>query len=1039
MWQTNYTPAQYKAHPLVWAFAQDNQGLLYLANNDGVLVFDGARWQLVRTPRPVRALATDANGRLFVGCVGDFGRLNAEAHGALYYQSLADNLPKKSQKKEDVLRVHATDDGVYFATAMRIIHYKESGDLFELRVLAENEGVTGTCQLNNQTGGAVYAGTASGLALVQRGALQPVPGGQALKGKTPLAVMGTGGKLRVVTVQDEVYELTGGAAQPIASPVTKYLQANQTYEAAPLRNAPLWVVATLKGGAALVNAQNEMVRYLNKQSGLPDNDVYALFVDATDGIWIAHGKGVSCLRPTLPIENITMGEISGKISDLAYHKGALYAATSQGVFMQASGAFKAVPQITTESWKLLVAQGRLLAATNDGVYEVEGARAQKVHPRTLAFNLSVSQQDARRVWVAGARGAVTLEWNGKQWVAGTATVASDVELNSACQTADGALYLGTNYQGALVQKAGSDKVDSLPGIATQLPAEVRLVPGKSQAVALVFAGSKHYAYQGGALTGDQALAAALRHGETILFNEGGKLITANDHGLALWPASADAPTPQAIGLSTLPNQRPQAAVLFGDKLYAAYYDQLYALNANATSAAAKPTPVVLRGVVAGADSVLAGGWEANAAGRYQGLGATSVVKVPAGVNSFTIAWAAPDLISPDAVQYQHYLQGSDAGFGAWSNASTATYGSLWPGTYTFKVKSRNSLGQESEPAQLQVVVAAPWYLTWFAFVFYAVAGLIVVYMVARLYAGRIENERLRLEKIVHERTKEVTAQKQQIEAQVQELAGKNTALQNTMAELQETQGQLIQAEKMASLGQLVAGVAHEVNTPLGISVTAASTLQMRTENLGELLASNQMKKSDLTQFIADAKETSLLVLRNLNRAADLVQSFKQVAVDQSSEQTRSFTLGEYIHEIITSMSPQLKKYPKVQVKQQGETGILMNTLPSALSQIVINLINNALIHAFGAEGSGNIEVRYARVGDGRVRVQVADDGKGIAAQNLPKVFDPFFTTNRSGGGSGLGLHITYNLATTALKGKIEVESVVGKGTTFTLEIPTHAA
>lgn len=1034
MWQTHYDPTQYKAHPLVWAFAQDSLGLLYMANNDGIVIFDGVRWQLVPTPRPVRALTLDAAGRLYVGCLGDFGRLNAQPNGALYYQSLADKLTKKAQQPDDVSRVHAAAGNVYFVTAERIIRYHEKDDLFDLQVQAEGEIILGSCQLNNQTGNTVYLGTTSGFFELKDETLQPVAGGAALAGKTPAAAMGNGARLRIVTLEDEVYEWAGSQAKRITAGIMPYLKHGQTYDAAPLHHAPLWVAATQKSGAVLVNDQNEIVQYLDKTAGLPDNDIYAVYVDAADGVWLAHGKGISCLRPTLPIQNITSGELSGKITDLAYHNGALYAATSQGVFAQGPGGFRAVSPIAAESWKLLVAQGRLLAATSDGVYEVVGATARKVLAQRLAFNLSLSMQNGNRVWVASAKGAAPLDWNGKQWAPGRGGIDTKVELNSAVQLSDGSLLLGTNYEGVLTAKPGDANLQSVQASFGKTAAEVRVVGSG----VLVHAARHYYTYSGSTrqLSAENVFARALPPEAKLLQADNEFVLAATITGLHLYRKQGEGFALQPLPLGMLPGAKPQTAVMSGNKIWIADYDQLYAIDHSAKPVVGT-TRLVVRSIQAGSDSVMYGGWQANAAGRYQSLQPQEIVSIPYDLRRFSIDFAATDLINPAAVRYQYYLEGSEPGYGAWGNTATATYNNLWPGNYTFRIKARHALGAESVPVALNIRIVAPWYLTIGAYAAYGILALTIVFLVARFYARREHLERLRLEVIVHERTKEVTAQKAQIETQVQELASQNTVLNQTMSELKEAQSQLIQAEKMASLGQLVAGVAHEVNTPLGISVTAASTLQMRTENLAELMNNNQMKKSDLTQFIGDAKETSMLILRNLQRAADLIQSFKRVAVDQSSEQLRTFKLDEYMHEVITSMSPQFKKYPKVQISQQGDAGIVMNSSPSALSQIVMNLVNNALIHAFGPEREGHIRVSFQSLDKNLVQIRVADNGKGIAQQNLAKVFDPFFTTNRAGGGSGLGLHIVYNLVTSSLKGKIDVTSEEGKGTTFTMEIPAH--
>ncbi|MBY6263033.1 PAS domain S-box protein [Azospirillum sp. 412522] len=263
-------------------------------------------------------------------------------------------------------------------------------------------------------------------------------------------------------------------------------------------------------------------------------------------------------------------------------------------------------------------------------------------------------------------------------------------------------------------------------------------------------------------------------------------------------------------------------------------------------------------------------------------------------------------------------------------------------------------------------------------------------------------------------------------------------LARAYADLKETQANLVQAEKMASLALLVAGVAHEINTPIGIAFGCATHLSGRTGMLAEVFERGTMKKSELAAYVATASESSRLIEQNLTRAAELIQSFKRVAVDQTSEERRRFDLLAYLEEVVTSLGPTLRK-SRHRVAIACSPGIGMDSFPGALSQVVTNLVMNALTHAFPADSRGHMVIDVDEVADGEVEIRFADDGAGIAAENLPKVFEPFFTTRRGSGGSGLGLHIVFNLVTQSLGGRIAVDSVPGDGTTFTLRIPKTAA
>ncbi|MES2684797.1 MAG: PAS domain-containing sensor histidine kinase [Pseudomonadota bacterium] len=258
-----------------------------------------------------------------------------------------------------------------------------------------------------------------------------------------------------------------------------------------------------------------------------------------------------------------------------------------------------------------------------------------------------------------------------------------------------------------------------------------------------------------------------------------------------------------------------------------------------------------------------------------------------------------------------------------------------------------------------------------------------------------------------------------------------------LARLHEAQQQLVQAEKMASLGLLVAGIAHEINTPVGIAVTAASYLGDQASGIAAALKAGTLKKSQLDAAVLGFAESAEMILNNLRRAAALVQSFKQVAVDQGSEEWRQVDLAEYLAELMMSLQPRLKTTPH-QVQLDCSAGLLVHTAPGALAQIISNLVMNSLIHAWDEGQAGHIRIAVS-LNEGSLHIHYADDGRGIAAEALPLIFDPFYTTRRGDGGSGLGLHIVFNLVHQTLRGQIRASSPPAAGLCFDIVIPNEAA
>ena len=259
------------------------------------------------------------------------------------------------------------------------------------------------------------------------------------------------------------------------------------------------------------------------------------------------------------------------------------------------------------------------------------------------------------------------------------------------------------------------------------------------------------------------------------------------------------------------------------------------------------------------------------------------------------------------------------------------------------------------------------------------------------------------------------------------------SLEESLDKLHRTQKEMIHSAKMAALGDLVAGVAHEVNTPIGVSVTAASFLAERTRQIRELYQNGEMKRSDLEKYLSLAEESSASVLSNLERAAELVQSFKKVAADQSSEEKRAFEMKNYLEQILVSLRPQFKRTPH-RVHMDCPEGLMLDSYPGAIMQIMTNLIMNSLIHGFADGLPGEIFVSVEPAGD-NVVLAYRDTGVGMAQEQKERIYDPFYTTTRGSGGTGLGMNIVYNLVTQTLKGSILLETSPGQGAIFILTLP----
>ncbi|MBK9346465.1 MAG: HAMP domain-containing histidine kinase [Burkholderiales bacterium] len=283
-----------------------------------------------------------------------------------------------------------------------------------------------------------------------------------------------------------------------------------------------------------------------------------------------------------------------------------------------------------------------------------------------------------------------------------------------------------------------------------------------------------------------------------------------------------------------------------------------------------------------------------------------------------------------------------------------------------------------------------------------------------------------------------TALESRVARRTAALALANKSLSEAVQELQQAQDELVRKEKLAGLGSLVAGVAHELNTPIGTALTVSTSLCHEARQIKRHVEEGVLTRSALMHYVSDSEEMGDMVERNLRMAAEIIGHFKQMAVDQTSENRRQFVLSDVVSDTLFALSPRLRRSGHL-VELALDNGICLDSYPGAISQVLSNLIINALIHAFDTRAQGHMQLHSHLTDDGQgVEIVFRDDGVGISPANQKRVFDPFFTTRLGQGGTGLGMHLVYNLVTSVLGGKIRLHSTPGMGTEICLSLPLVA-
>ena len=280
---------------------------------------------------------------------------------------------------------------------------------------------------------------------------------------------------------------------------------------------------------------------------------------------------------------------------------------------------------------------------------------------------------------------------------------------------------------------------------------------------------------------------------------------------------------------------------------------------------------------------------------------------------------------------------------------------------------------------------------------------------------------------------EITARKRH----EQEIRSAKEAAETALRNLRETQHSLIEAEKLAALGRLVAGVAHEINNPVGVSLTVASSLEWKRKVFAEKIAAGDLKQSSLSEFIEDTREACSQLVASLNRAAELIQAFKQVAADRSQSDQRIFDSGDLTRQVLMSLRAGSRKR-NLKLNVECQSNVTMNSYPGPYGQVLTNLFLNSAMHAFPDDKEGTVDIKVRAFGEDEVEILFSDDGCGMSYGVKRQAFNPFFTTRRAEGCTGLGLHVVHNIVTNRLGGRISLQSEPGEGTKIQLIVPRMA-
>ncbi len=1016
----NFSPKEYGEHPQNWSIVQDRRGLMYFANNHGILIYDGVSWRLVKIPNQslVRSLYVH-HDRIYFGGRQELGYLETDELGGLHSVSLVEKIPKEYRDFRDVWFIESIEGAVLFRTLKYVFRWSDN----KMFVLPAGQRFQSSSVIHNRL---YIQDLGNGLMTLTGDSLQLVPGGEKFAREG----------IQVILPYDETRILVGTPTQglflsddegftPFPTEANDFLFENELYHAARLPHH-LFALGTERGGVVIIDKQGSACQVLNKNSGLRDEQVNYTYRDREGALWLAFDNGLARVETPAPLSRFAASSgIESMVVCIIRHQGVIYIGAQQGIYYLDDRApgdisypqFKPVTESLKFCWSFVSVGDHLLVATQQGVAEIVNGQATLVDtdqpvPRSAPY-LHDSVRDSSVVYVARLNGLTALQLRNGRWKDLGRFPGITEFVMAVAESKQGDLWLGTRVQGVIrIERSGGPGViDSTKNKITRfgsshgLPRD--LIKPYRIAGRMRFAtqkGLRYFDSQDDRFPLDETFGAIFADSSCWIYhlkedNDGNVWLVAGTgktpiNGVAIrqqdntyiWD---EAPFLRLndIGIMNFIYPEPDSVVWFGGSEGLARY------HTSATKNYAPDYSAVIRRVVGiNSDSLFHGGNHGNG---------SSAARLDYGLNSLRFEFAAPTYDDVSANRFQFKLDGFDESWSNWSDETRKDYTGLREGDYLFKVRAKNIYQNESKEATFAFAILPPWYRSWWAYLIY---GLMAAGIMALVVKGRVR----------------------QLQKRTRELEAIVDARTITIRE---------QAEKLKELDQVksrfFANISHEFRTPMTLILGP----------LDDMIAKAKNKQQH---------EALSLMQRNAKRVLHLINQLLDLSRLESRKlklRVREGNLIAFLKGIVMSFASLAEQKKITLVFQPSKDFKVLEGFSNSyfdqdhIEKIFYNLLSNAF--KFTPEG-GNISVSM-RGGNAaetnrpkEIKISVADTGVGIPNDRVKHIFDRFYqvdaTSTREQEGTGIGLALTRELVKLH-RGNIKVESRVNEGTTFTVTLP----
>ncbi|MCK4662081.1 MAG: SpoIIE family protein phosphatase [Bacteroidales bacterium] len=800
----NFSTEEYNnAQPQNWAIVQDQRGILYFGNSDGVLIYDGIYWRLIKVTNEshIKSLSIDNAGKVYVGATGEFGFLEPNSHGEIIYRSLVNKIPEKDKIFYDIWSTISTSKGIFFQTSDNIFLWNND----TIKVFLPKSKFTSSFKIKDRF--FVHQPNDLGFTLIEKDSMKQVKGSETFTGKRINSIIPVNDSLLFfVTRENGIYsvfynEKTNTIKESkYVTDIEKYTKQFYAYSAEKLGINKISIGT--RGTGAIILYKNDIIQFIDKFTGLQDEIIQYQYLDKNKNLWLALSDGISKVEVNSPISIFNdKNGLNGTIESITRFNNKLYIATSLGVYyltnetsqLNSSNkskyyySFRPVNSSSEESWKLITYKTKqeelLLVVLNDRVVEIDKNHNIQIILKDIPWSLLQSNIDKNRVFVGIGDGIKSIYRKNKTWIEEGKIEGINERIENIHETESGDLWLGTEKSGVIKIGINSFKINEPKANRITLFDTINGLPDNGPYFAIACNNKILFATGNGIYSFnksferfelDTTFPASFKncydkyiHRMAIDNKNKLWLVTYDNNQLEIGYLKPNKVNWEWVNVPFLGIKSGSIHGIFHDKNNITWLggsEGLYRFDGNISKNYKPEYNTLIRKVIIGTDSVIFGGnyFDEN---NYTSLKQPDILKpvLEFVYNSIEFQFSAQNTEVDQALYFSYYLEGYDKEWSEWTKSPERYYTNLPEGDYNFRVKAKNIFNHESKEGTYEFTILPPWYRTIVAYFVYLIFLVLFIWLIVKLNVRRLQQEKIRLEGIVCERTAEVVAQKEEIE------------------------------------------------------------------------------------------------------------------------------------------------------------------------------------------------------------------------------------------------------------------------------------